>query len=198
MGTRLVSWAGRPQPHVVGLFLSVVAVLAIVAFMVATLEYSKTRGRLLLTALLVGGYFLTMLAASGITRQGWGPMVRLPAMIAPTVAILLMVLGLWGPPDSDGFWQATATVTVLAVGLVATGLVLPFRNARHLDGTIASAAGVASIALTAMAILGIALEIRAVAFWWSFVVLALLWFAACVLRLVVGVCRGRRRREVPG
>ena len=191
MGMKLASWVGRPQPHIVGLFLSLMAVLAIVAFMIATLEYNKTRGRLLLTAFLVGGYFLTMLAAASIPREGWGPMVRHPAMLASTVAILLMVFGLWGTLDSNEFWKATAAVTVIAMGLTAAGQTL----SRAEGGTAVRVTVIFSAALSAalmfMSVLAIVLEIGVAAFWWAFALLAVGWIVAALTLLAL---RMRRRK----
>ena len=116
MANKLIDWAGRPEVHIVGLFVSMMALIAVVAFSIGTLEYTKTRGKLMLTAFLVGGYFVTMLAATRIPREGPRLGLRLAAQAMATVALALLVLGLWGAPDSDAYWKATAVVTLLASG----------------------------------------------------------------------------------
>ena len=187
-------WAGRPQTHIVGLFLSLLAALAVVAFMIATMEYTKTRGKLLLTAFLVGGYFLTMLAAAEIPRAGIGRRLRPAALALATAALLLLLLGLWGTPDSNGFWKSAAIVTLLAMGFALTGLALARAPGSVAAGVLAGAAAALSTLLTAMAALGIALEIRAALYWWAFVLLVLCWLAACAALAIVRL-RPRKIRE---
>ena len=121
---KLPEWSCRPQIHVVDFLLASLVGVAVGVIMIATLEYTKTRGKLLLTTLLGAGFSLTMVAATAMPRSGPGPWFRPLAMDAGGVALALMVLGLWATPDPDAFWKATAIVTILALGLVAGGQVL--------------------------------------------------------------------------
>ena len=172
---RLPRWTARPEAHAAGCLLALLAALAVVAFAIGTLEYTKTRGKLLLTALLVAGYFLTMVGATAMPRAGPGPWFRPLAFSAATMALALMVLGLWGTADSNAFWKATAATTVLAMGLVAAGQAL----SRAEGGTAVRVAAICSAALAAalvaMGVLAIALEIGAAPFWWAFGLVAVGW-----------------------
>ncbi len=174
---KLPEWTRRPQVHAAGCLLSLLAALAVVAIMTGTQEYTKIRGMLLLTALLVAGFFLTMVAATAMPRSGPGPWFRPLAMGAGAVALALMVLGLWGIPDPDAFWKATAILTILALGLVATGQAL----SRAAGGTavriLAASSASLSALLTGMAVMGIALEITLAPYWWAFGLLVLVWIA---------------------
>ena len=193
MNRRLLRWAGQPPVHIVGLFASVMAAVAIVAFAIGTLEYTKTRGKLLLTAFLVGGYFLTMLAATGIPAAGIRQYLRVAAQALATGALFLLLLGLWGAPDSDAYWKAAAITTLAAIGLVCSGLStragLGDAVVRGLALTSATVAGL----LTLMTALGIALEIRVPLYWWVFGLLAVLWVAASAA--VPVAVFGRRRKK---
>ncbi len=189
----MLRWAGQPPVHIVGLFASVMAAVAIVAFAIGTLEYTKTRGKLLLTAFLVGGYFLTMLAATGIPAAGIRQYLRVAAQALATGALFLLLLGLWGAPDSDAYWKAAAITTLAAIGLVCSGLStragLGDAVVRGLALTSATVAGL----LTLMTALGIALEIRVPLYWWVFGLLAVLWVAASAA--VPVAVFGRRRKK---
>ena len=183
---RLPEWTGRPQVHSAGCFLSLLAAVAVVAFAIGTLEYTKTRGKLLLTALLVAGFFLTLAGATAMPRSGLGPWFRPAAIGVASLALLLMVMGLWGTPDSDAFWKATAAVTVVAMALVAGGQALSRAGGGRTLRLLAATSAVLVVLLTVMAAVGIALEIAAVAYWWIFGLAAVAGILAFAARLVLG------------
>ncbi len=190
---KLIEWAGRPQTHIVGLFVSLLAVLTVVGVMLGTLEYTNTRGRLLLTALLTGGYFLTSLPATAMPRAGAGRGLR-PAVLALAMAALLLLLsGLWLTPDSDGYWKATAIVTLLVLGLACSGLALTVGLKVRGGRAFGWATAVLMALLTALAGLGIALEIRISLYWWICVLLALCWVAVSAGIPLAWYWRGRGR-----
>ena len=177
---KLPDWTGRPQVHAAGCLVSLLVALAIVAFAIGTLEYTKTRGKLLLTALLVAGYFLTTLIATGTPKDGairW----LFPAIFAwATVALFLLLLGLWATPDSNEFWKSAAGITFLALGMSLTGLALGLGSSARPARIPAWLSASLAALMTVMAVLGIALEIGAALYWWAFVLLALCWLAASV------------------
>ena len=191
---RLPAWTVRPQVHAAGCFLAVLAAIVVVAFAIGTLEYTKTRGKLLLTALLVAGFFLTLTGATAMPRSGPGRWFRPAAMGAASTALLLMVIGLWGTPDSNAFWKATAAVTVVAMGLVAVGQALSRAGHRKMFQVLAATSAALSALLTAMAVLGIVLGISAAAYWWAFGMAAVGWVLAGAGWLVAG-WRWRQRRS---
>ncbi len=176
-GMKLLEWAGRPQVHIVGLFVSMLAVMAVVAFMVGTLEYNKTRGKLLLTAFLVGGYFLTMLAATGIPTGGPRLWLRAATQSLATGALFLLMLGFWGTPDSDAYWKAAALTTLLAMGLVLSGLATRAGLGDQVVRVLALASAATAGSLTVLGALGIVLEIRMPHYWWVFGLLLAFWIA---------------------
>ncbi len=182
---RLPDWTGRPQIYAAGCFLAVLAAIAVVAFAIGTLEYTKTRGKLLLTALLVAGFFMTLVGATAMPRSGPGPWFRPAAIGAASTALFLMVIGLWGTPDSNPFWRATAAVTVVAMGLVAAGQALSRTGQGKAAQALAAASAALSALLTVMAVLGIVLGIAAVAYWWVFGFAAVGWVMAGAIGLAV-------------
>ena len=174
---KLLDWAGRPQTHIVGLFVSLLAAVFVVAFMIGTLEYTKTRGVLLLTTFLVGGYFLTMLVATGIPPTGVGRRLRPAAFAVATVALFLLLLGLWGRPNSNEFWKSAAIVTLLALGLALTGNTIAKASGDWVVGAWVGATAALSGLLTLVGALGIAAGITSALYWWVFVLVTLLWLA---------------------
>ena len=190
---KLTEWAGRPQTHILGLLVSLLAVLAVVGVMVGTLEYTNTRGRLLLTALMTGGYFLTSLLATAMPRTGAGRGLRPAALALAMAALLLLVSGVWLTPDSDGYWKATAIVTLLALGLAGSGLALTGGlNVREVRAFAWPSAALLAL-LTVLAGLGIGLEVRIPFYWWAFVLLALCWVAVSVAIPLAWYWRSRGR-----
>ena len=154
------------------------AAVAVVAFAVGTLEYTKTRGKLLLTALLVGGYFVTMLAATGIPAVQVRRYLRVACQAMATGALFLLLLGLWGTPDSDAYWKAAAVVTLVTIGMVCSGLATRAGLGDAVVRGFALASAAAAGALTLMTALGIALEIRIPLYWWVFGLLVVSWLVS--------------------
>lgn len=189
---RFTRWVSHPYTHAAALLLSLLAALAVVAFMVGTLEYTNTRGRLLLTALLVAGYFLTTLAATAAPREG--ALRWLFAAISgwATLALFLLLLGLWAAPGSDEFWKSAAGATSLAFGMSFAGLALGLGWRVRGGSNLAWGSAALAALMTVMTVMGIALEIRLPTYWWTFVLLAACWLVASVALVAL---RFRRRRS---
>ena len=192
---RLSEWTGRPQVHIVGLFVSLMAVVAVAAFAIGTLEYTKTRGRLMLTAFLVGGYFLTMLTATRIHGEGNTLRLRLAAQSLATAALFMLMLGLWSTPDSDEYWKATAVITLLTIGLVLSGIVIRAEREGRVEMGLVWLLTASSAGLTVMAVVAIVFEIGNASFWWVFGLLAVSWFAEATALMAL---RFWRRRNAGG
>ena len=188
---RLSEWTGRPQVHIVGLFVSLVAVIAVAAFAIGTLEYTKTRGKLMLTAFLVGGYFLTMLAATRIHGEGNTLRLRLAAQAMATAALLLLMLGLWSTPDSDEYWKATAATTLLTIGMVFTGVVIRSGLTGPAERGLVWMLTGCSAALTVLAVAAVIFEIGNAAYWWVFGLLGVGWLVEATALAVLRIWRHR-------
>ena len=174
-GLKPPDWLWHPYTHASALLLSLMAAVGVVAFMVLSLEYTKSRGQLLLTALLVGGYFLTTLAATAMTKDGLMGAMRPLAFFAATVALLLLILGMWAGAGSDGFWKATAIFVVLSMGLVCAGNALARTTTGGLPAALAAGSAALSSLLTVMGAAGIAMGLRLSLYWWLFVLLVMVW-----------------------
>ena len=168
------------------LLASVVAAALVVLAMILLAEYTETRGRLLLTAVTSGGFSLTgRWAAKLYERSRYRPLPE-AGMLLSLLGFILGAIGIWAPPDFDGYWKATAIVSVLAVSLNHICLLLHWEPKgpwiRHvLRGVISATALVALLVA-----LGIILEIKSNLFWWTVVLVAILDVLGSIPALLVG------------
>lgn len=195
MAMKFPRWLGRPYIHAAALILSLLAALAFVAFMAGTFEYTKTRGKLLLTALLVAGYFLITLLATATPRDGVMRWLYVSIFFFATMALFLLLVGLWATPDSDEFWKSAASLTFLTLGMSLAGLALRASPGVPVARALAWASATMAVVMTAMTVLGIALEIRDAAYWWAFALLALCWLAASIALASARLWRRRKAQE---
>ena len=188
---RLSRWLAHPYTHAAALLLSLLAALAIVAFMVGTLEYTKTRGRLLLTAFLVAGYFMTTLAATAAPKEGAMRWLFTALLAWATLALFLLLLGLWATPGSNEFWKAAAGTTFLAFGMSFAGLALGLGSGGRPARLLAWVSAILAALMTMMTVLAIAFEIRAAAYWWTFGLLVVCWLGGSATLVAMRLWRKR-------
>ena len=182
-----------PKAYTVGCLASLFAGLVVVFAMVLLAEYTKTRGRLLLTALVVAAYFFASLgpvwlwqgspatrAAKLLSRAGIG---------AGAAALMLLLTGIWGTPNSDAFWKSTAIITLLGLGLAYLAVVELRQGEfirRFAVWVFTSAASLACI--------GIAAGINWPPYWWVFTLAVIVWVAALLAPVAMYLGRGVGRR----
>ena len=152
-----------------GLAAGVVVVLA----MVILGEYTKTRGRWLGTALALSGYCLAALGPVALHGRGRYRPVATSGMLLSLLAFVLFTVGLWGTPNSDGFWKAIAVSTLLALALSHVCWMLFLKRPTALVSGMAwaSASGASLLALLAGA--GIIFEVKVAPFWWAVALLGI-------------------------
>ena len=162
------------------LLASLAAAVLIVLAMVFLGEYTKTRGRLLFTALTLAGFCLLALPPSVLAWRGRYPKVAAGSTAVIGLGFLLVVGGMWATPDSDAFWKAVAIVSIAGVSGSHSCWVLLLRGRRSLTQVVqCSALGAASLALLLTG-LAIIVEIREAGFWWAVVLLIIAQFAGGV------------------
>jgi hypothetical protein len=167
---------------------SVAAVLIVIAIIVVG-EYTKTRGRFLLSALMVEGYFFCSLAPIWVTERRPESMVSRVAIGAAVMALLLLLIGLWGTPNSDAFWKSTAIVTILA--LVLAFLAVVDSEAGRLSISVqAKAVGLATL----IGCVGIAAGINWPPYWWVFTLAVIAWVTTVIIPAIGYVARRIQRR----
>ena len=168
---------------------SLLAAVLVVIAMVALAEYTKTRGRLLLTALVLAAYFFSSLGPVWLAQRRPASAVPRPALVAGAAALLLLLTGVWGTPNSDAFWKSTAIVTIM-------GLVLAYVAVVELQqGSLTRPFAVKTVALAAiMACLGIAAGINWPPYWWVFTLAVIVWAGALLVPLAHYLRRRIQRR----
>ncbi len=171
----------KPRAFLVVLLASLAAAVLVVLAMVFLGEYTKTRGRLLLMALSLGGFSLVALAPSVLAQRGRYSVVAVGGELAPFLGYLLVVVGTWATPNSDAFWKAVAIVSIAAVSLSHFCWLLllnPGRLPARIVWWTALGAAAVVLMLTSLAII---VEIRDAAFWWAVTLLIIAQIAGSLL-----------------
>jgi len=174
-----------PKAYAIGFIASLLAAVLVVIAMVLLAEYTKTRGRLLLTALVLAAYFFSSLGPIWAAQRRSGSAAPRFAFVAGAAALLLLLTGIWGTPNSDAFWKSTAIVTII-------GLVLAYVAVVELQqGSLTRPFAVKAVALAAiMACIGIAAGVNWPPYWWVFTLVVIVWAGA----LLVPTARYLKRR----
>ncbi len=154
------------------LLVSLLAAGLVVVIMGALGEYTKTRGRFLLTALSLSGFSLLALTPSLLAQRAnhryWG----YAGLGIAGLAYLLFVGGIWGTPDSDAYWKSVAIASLGSVSLCQVCWLLLMTRPRALIARTAwLTAGAASGLVLALAVIAIIVEIRSAPFWWAVTIL---------------------------
>ncbi len=178
-----------PKAYAIGFIASLLAAVLVVIAMVLLAEYTKTRGRLLLTALVLAAYFFSSLGPIWAAQRRSGSAAPRFAFVVGAAALLLLLTGIWGTPNSDAFWKSTAIVTII-------GLVLAYVAVVELQqGSLTRPFAVKTVALAAiMACLGIAAGINWPPYWWVFTLAVIVWAGALLVPLAHYLRRRIQRR----
>ena len=142
------------------------AAALVVLAMVILGEYTKTRGRWLGTALALSGYCLAALGPMALHGRGRYRPVATSGMLLSLLAFALFAGGLWGTPDSDGYWKATAVSTLLALALAHGCWMLFLDQPNALAAGMAWTSALGASLLASMAGMGIIFELKVAPFWW--------------------------------
>ena len=166
----------KPKPFAIGFVITSVLAVLIVIVMVVLGEYTKTRGRFLITAMVFEGYFFCSLGPAWVAGQRTDSQVPRVALVAAVAALLLLLIGIWGTPNSDAFWKSTAIVTALALVIAYVAVV----DAQ--PGRLARSYQVKTVALAALiGCSGIAAGINWPPYWWVFTLAVLVWVGALLV-----------------
>ena len=161
-----------------------VAVLVIVA-MVLLGEYTKTRGRLFLTALVLAGFCLSALPPSILHVQRRYRPTGETGILASVVGFVLVATGIWVTPDPDAYWKAAAIASVLAVSMFHSSWLLLLEPRRSfLRITVRSPIAATPLAAL-MSVLGIILELKPASYWWAVFLILILALAGSLASLVL-------------
>lgn len=149
------------------MLMSLAAAVLVVVAMAVLGEYTKTRGRLLFTALTLAGFLFLALAPSGLAQRDRHAYLGVGALAAVGLGLTLVVLGTWATPNSDGFWKAAGIVSIGAVSLAYISMLLLLEPLRVPARLARWTAVTASSWVPVVAGIGIIWEIKDASIWWS-------------------------------
>lgn len=167
-----------PKAIFVALLASLAAAVLVVLAMALLGEYTKTRGRLLLTALSLGGFCLLALAPAALVQRDRYTLVGVAGMAAAALGFLLVSVGTWATPAPDAYWKSTGIVSVWAVSVAYLAWLLLLNPGRRLTRAAWRFAGAAAVLVPVLATAAIIGEITIPAFWWVVSVIVVLQIAA--------------------
>ena len=178
-----------PTAYAVGLMASILASILIVIVMVALGEYTKTRGRMLLTGLVLAAYFLSNMGPVFLAQRRPASVLSWVSLGVGGGGLLLLLTGIWGTPNSDAFWKSTAIVT--ALGLVLAYIAVVNLRQRRLANRFAVKAVVVA---TVLGCVGIAVGMEWPPYWWVFTVTVIVWTGALLAPAASYLARRAQRR----
>ena len=149
-----------------GILGGLAAAALVVLAMVLLGEYTKTRGRWLGTALALSGYCMAALGPVVLHGRGKYRPAAISGMLLSLVAFVLFTVGLWGTPNSDGYWKATAVSTLLCLALAHVCWMLFLEQPIALVSGMARASALGASLLAILAGVGIIFEVKVAPFWW--------------------------------
>ena len=156
-----------------GILGGLAATVLVVIAMVLLGEYTKTRGRWLGTALALSGYCMAALGPVALHSRGRYRPVATSGMLFSLLAFALFTVGLWGTPNSDGYWKATAVSTLLSLASAHVCWMLFLERPIALVSGMARASMLGASALAILAGAGIIFEVKVSPFWWAVTLLGI-------------------------
>ncbi len=162
-----------PKRVLLVLLASLLAAGLVVVVMGVLGEYTKTRGRLLFTALSLSGCSLLALAPSVLAQRTsyryWG----YAGVGIAGVAYLLVAGGVWGTPDSDAYWKAAGIASIVAGSLSQLCWLLLMTPKVFMARAAWLTAGGAAGSVPVLAGIAIIAEINSAPFWWAVAVMVI-------------------------
>lgn len=177
-----------PRTFLLGMLGALAAALLMIAAMVLLGEYTKTRGRLLLTFLVLAPFCLSAIPPSALLRRGRFQLAGWAGLAASGVGFILVAVGIWVTPDSDAYWKTVAIVSIAATTTFQTSWFLLLTPVRPFVLRLTRAVMGTSLLAALLSVAGIIVEIKLAAYWW---VVFLLVLAAVVGSLALLVRRQR-------
>ena len=179
-----------PRTFLLGMLGALVAALLVIVAMVLLGEYTKTRGRLLLTFIVLASFCLSAVPPSALLRRGRLLPIAWTGLVASGAGFVLVAVGIWATPDPDAYWKTTAIVSIAAAATFQTSWLLLLTPVRAFVRLLLWAVMGVSLLAALLSVTGIIGEIRPAAYWW---VVFLLVIAGAVESLVL-LAFGRRSK----
>ncbi len=148
-------------------------------------EYTRTRGQLLLTALVLAVDCLSALPSSALYHRGRWALLGVSGTLTAGACFGLVVLGIWLTPSPDAYWKAAAIASVLAATTFFASLCVQIDGRQTAFFRIVLLLSLGAVILASlMSVCGILFEVTAAPHWWT-MVLAMLAVALGAVTLLL-------------
>ena len=155
-----------PRTFLSGMLGALVAALLVIVAMVLLGEYTKTRGRLLLTFIVLASFCLSAVPPSALLRRGRLLPIAWTGLVASGAGFVLVAVGIWATPDPDAYWKTTAIVSIAAASTFQASWLLLLMPVRAFARLLLWAVMGVSLLAALLSVAGIIAEIRTAAYWW--------------------------------
>ena len=177
-----------PRTFLSGLLGALAAALLVIVAMVLLGEYTKTRGRLLLTFLVLAPFCLSAIPPSALLQRGRLLPVAWTGLVASGAGFVLVAVGIWATPDPDAYWKTTAIVSIAAASTFQASWLLLLTPVRDFARLLLWAVMGVSLLAALLSVAGIIGEIRPAAYWWVVFMLVIAGVVGSLLVLAVVLC----------
>ncbi len=179
-----------PRTFLSGMLGALVAALLVIVATVLLGEFTKTRGRLFLTFLVLVPFCLSAIPPSALLQRGRLRPVGWAGLAASGAGFILVATGIWATPDADAYWKTAAIVSIAAAAIFQTSWLLLLTPVRAFARLLLRAAMGVSLLAALLSVAGIIGEIRPAAYWW----VVFLFVLAAVSGSLALLARGNRPR----
>ena len=155
-----------PRTFLLGMLGALVADLLVIVAMVLLGEYTKTRGRLLLTFLVLAPFCLSAIPPSALLRRRRRLPVAWTGLVASDAGFVLVAVGIWATPDPDAYWQTAVIVSIAAASTFQASWLLLLTPVRAFARRLLRAVMGVSLLAALLSVVGIIGEIKPAAYWW--------------------------------
>ena len=155
-----------PRSFLLGMLGALVADLLVIVAMVLLGEYTKTRGRLLLTFLVLAPFCLSAIPPSALLRRRRRLPVAWTGLVASDAGFVLVAVGIWATPDPDAYWQTAVIVSIAAASTFQASWLLLLTPVRAFARRLLWAVMGVSLLAALLSVVGIIGEIKPAAYWW--------------------------------
>ena len=175
-----------PRTFLSGMLGALAAVFLVIVAMVLLGEYTKTRGRLLVTFFVLASFCLSAIPPSALLRRGRLLPVAWTGLVASGAGFVLVATGIWVTPDADAYWQTAAIVSIAAASTFQTSWLLLLTPVRAFARLLLWAVMGVSLLAALLSVSGIIGEIRPAAYWWVVFLLVIAGVVGSLALLAVG------------
>ena len=158
-----------PRVFLTGMLGALAVAVVIVLVMVLLGEYTKTRGQMLLTSLVLAGFCLSALPPSALHQRRRYPPLGEAGLMASAAGFVLVATGIWATPNPDAYWKAAAIGSILAAAMFHASLLLLLPPGRAPAPWVLWASVTATSLTALLSSLGIIFEAGIAGFWWAVV-----------------------------